>query len=245
MDHVTMGFNFSGRAVIWNGSSATIVSSQFYESGGLRLDATSNEVVNSVFREKDRRAVDRIVSTGGPVRVDASTFFWSEPVCAGCLAPNLGFVTGGTGVFDLHSTAIGSGANYPGAQPLLWGNTATGFTSDNLTWVQPTGTQDAAAIATILPNALTDAPGLNPSFIGGDISDVTPIIGTLPAPGVLIDAVDPGQCPHNPPRPPTSSATRSTARASPPMSSATPVGTPATTNATSAQCKTWPPRRSP
>ena len=195
MDHVTMGFNFSGRAVIWNGSSATIVSSQFYESGGLRLDATSNVVVNSVFREKDRRAVDRIVSTGGPVRVEASTFFWSQPVCDGCLAPNLGFVTGGTGVFDLHSTAIGSGADYPGAQPLLWGNTATGFTSDNLTWVQPTGSQDALAIAAILPNALTAAAGLNPSFIGGDISDITPILSTLSVPGRLIDAIDPGQCP--------------------------------------------------
>ena len=58
-------------------------------------------------------------------------------------------------MFDLHSTAIGSGADYPGAQPLLWGNTGTGFTSDNLTWVQPTGSQDAVAIAAILPNALT------------------------------------------------------------------------------------------
>ena len=64
-----------------------------------------------------------------------------------------------------------------------------------MTWVQPTGSQDAAAISAILPNALTDAAGLNPSFIGGDISDVTPILGTLSVPGRLIDPIDPGQCP--------------------------------------------------
>lgn len=48
MDHVRMSYNFAGRAVIWHGASAKIVSSQFYESGGLWLDATTSEVVNTV-----------------------------------------------------------------------------------------------------------------------------------------------------------------------------------------------------
>ena len=201
MDHVTMSFNFSGRAVIWWGSSAKIVSSQFYESGGFWLDAANSEIVNSAWQTTSQHAVDRIIATKGTVRTDASTFFWSQPKCEGCGAPSLGFATAGTGAFDLHTTAIGSGADYPGnpgAQPLLWGDPLTVFTSDDLTWVQPTGTQNAAAINGILPNALTAAPGLNASFVTslttGAISDVTPLLGTLPPPGTLIDAVSKSSC---------------------------------------------------
>ena len=197
MDHVRMDHNYSGRAVRWNGPSALIVSSQFDESGGIWLDADRSEIVNSSWRSTRQNAVDRIASTASTLRVEASTFFWGQPVCERCLGPSLGFVTAGTGRFDLHSTAIGSGSDYPGAQPLLWGDTSA-FTSDALTWVQPTGAQDAAAINAILPNALTAAPGLNSSFVQavlqGGVSDVTPLLGTVVTPGVLIDAVTSATC---------------------------------------------------
>ena len=198
MDHVTMDYNFSGRAVIWGGATAKIVSSQFYESGGLWLNGANSEIINSVWRTDRQVATDRIISTTGTTRIDASTFYWSQPECSGCASPSLGFATAGAGQFDLHSTAIGAGADYFGAAPLLWGNTATGFASDSMTWVQPTGTQDAAAIGVILPSAITDPPGLNPSFIAsltnGDIADVTPLNGTIATPGVLIDAVANATC---------------------------------------------------
>ena len=198
MDHVTMDYNFSGRAVVWGGASAKIVSSQFYESGGLWLNGANSEIINSVWRTNRQVATDRIISTTGTARIDASTFYWSQPECNACTSPSLGFATAGAGQFDFHSTAIGAGADYPGANPLLWGNTATGFTSDSLTWVQPTGTQDAAAIGVILPNASTDPPGLNPSFVAsltnGDIADVTPLHGTIATPGVLVDAVANATC---------------------------------------------------
>jgi hypothetical protein len=199
MDHVLMDENFSGRAVVWHGSSAKIVSSQFYVSGGFWLDAAASYIVNSVVYIGTTHATDRIVSTVGPVHITASTLYFNEPYCQACDLPNLGLVTDSTGTFDLTTSALGSGADHPDAKPLLWGNTSTGFTSDSLTWVQPSGTQDATAIAAILPNALTAAPGLQASFapglLGGAIGDVTPLLGTLGSPGVLIDAVDPGDCP--------------------------------------------------
>ncbi|MFZ4718149.1 MAG: fibronectin type III domain-containing protein [Ilumatobacteraceae bacterium] len=198
MDHVVMDANFVGRAVYWQGTSAKIASSLFYNSGGLWLDAPSSKVVNSVIWSNSRHATDRIVSTVGTVRFDASTIYFNQPQCDQCALPGLGLVTGGTGTFDLHSTAIGAAADYPNVERLLWGNTATGFTSDNLTWVQPTSAQNAGAINAILPNALTGSPGLTSSFVpgfsGDAVTDVTPLLGTVGTPGVLLDAVDPGDC---------------------------------------------------
>ena len=198
MDSVSMVHNFSGRAVMWSGSSAKIVSSQFYDSGGLWLNGATSQIVNTVWRTGGRSATDRIISTTGTTRIDASTFFWGQPACEGCASPSLGLATAGAGTFDLHSTALGAGADYPGAAPLLWGNTATGFTADDRTWVQPSGTQDAAAITAILPSAMTDPPGLTASFVSsftnGAISDVTPLVGSIATPGVLIDAVAAATC---------------------------------------------------
>lgn len=114
MDDVKMYYNFAGRAVVWRGSSAKIVSSQFYESGGLWLDATSSEVVNTALHADTRYATDRVIATQGHLRTDASTFYWSEPVCDRCAAPSLGFATGSSGTIDLHTTAIGAGANFAG-----------------------------------------------------------------------------------------------------------------------------------
>jgi LPXTG-motif cell wall-anchored protein len=192
MDHVTMDWNFSGRAVYWKGADAKIVNSRFIVSGGLWLDAPASHVVNSLVWSNSQYPTERIVSTVGTVRFDASTIYFNRPECRGCDLPGLGLVTGTNGAFDLNTTAIGAGADFPNSQQLLWGNTA-GFTSDSLTWVQPTSDQDAAAITAILPNALTAGPGLTDSFfvgLSGDVvADVTPLLG-----GVLIDAVDPGNC---------------------------------------------------
>ena len=193
MDRVTMEFNTAGRAIYWHGSSAKIVSSEFFESGGIYLDVPRSDIVNSVLRTTRQHVVDRITSVNGMVRTEASTFVWSFPACDRCGTPGFGFEAGGGGLFDFHTTAIGSGATFSGAQPLLGGNTDQYF-SDALTWVQPTGSQDAAAIATILPTALTDAPGLPTDPFGGYPATVTPLLGTPGAPGVLIDAVENASC---------------------------------------------------
>jgi hypothetical protein len=63
MDHVTMSTNFVGRAVYWQGTSAKIASSQFYDSGGLWLATPTSQVVNSVIWSNSTHATDRIVST--------------------------------------------------------------------------------------------------------------------------------------------------------------------------------------
>ena len=197
MDHVTMGNNFSGRAIAWGGSSAKIVNSQFLESGGFELNAANSDIVNSGWWSHRQEAVDRIISLAGVVRIEASSFFWSWPVCSECSVASLGFATGGSGRFDFHSSAIGSGADIPVAAPLLWGDVSA-FSSDAFTWVQPTGAQDAAAINAILPSALTGPPGLTTSFIGGltgsASADLTPLLGTSGTPGVLIDAIPSATC---------------------------------------------------
>jgi hypothetical protein len=56
-----------------------------------------------------------------------------------------------------------------------------------MTWLQPRGEQNAAAINAILPNALTAPPGLHnfPSFYSNEYyRDITPLV-----PGLLIEAV--------------------------------------------------------
>ncbi|MEI2718163.1 MAG: putative Ig domain-containing protein [Candidatus Nanopelagicales bacterium] len=102
----------------------------------------------------------------------------------------MGFFALGPARFNFSSSAVGANASLAGGGPVLFGNTAA-FTSDALTWVQPTPSQDASALRSILPLVITHPPGLKPDSWnqGPYLSAVTPLLGAPTGPGVLIDAV--------------------------------------------------------
>ena len=199
LDQVLFVENRQGRAVSWFGRSAKIVSSQFPNTGGLYLESDRGQVVNSAFYSAASRsaASDRIYSGKGPVDVKASSFYWEDPSCSNCTVPGMGFLTAGLGTFNLQTTAVGAASDIYGGGPLIYADPSA-FTSDARTWVQATPNQNSAALRAILPNVLTDPPGLTAMALPGDLyeSTLTPLLGTQASPGVLIDAVpdaDPGQ----------------------------------------------------
>lgn len=201
LDRVFLGNNWQSQAVAWGkgagAASVTIVSSKIIDSGGLRLDAATSQIVNTAFFNQDQHPTDRIVTDTGATSIKASSFYWTRPACSGtnCGVNGMGFWTPVAGTFDFATTAIGADETFPNSGPLLFGDT-TKFTSDNRTWVQQTANQPNAEIQAILPQALTTFPGLDPS--GGGLSWVdflTPMLGIEQAPGVLIDAVPDAACP--------------------------------------------------
>lgn len=201
LDRVFLGNNWQSQAVAWGKgagkASVKIVSSKIIESGGLRLDAATTQIVNSAFFDQGQHATDRIVTDEGATTVEASSFYWTQPSCSpgACGVNGMGFWSPMDGTFQFKTTAIGANSLFPNSGPVLFGDT-TKFTSDNLTWVQQTANQSNAELHAILPNALTTFPGLDPS--GGGLSwvdYVTPMLGVQQAPGVLIDTVPDAVCP--------------------------------------------------
>ena len=201
MERVFLGENGQGRAVAWGNyqgtSTVQIVSSKFVDTRGMRLSATTTDIVNSAFYSSNRTSADRVIATQGANRIKASTFYWSTPDCdPACSIPGMGFGVAGSATVDFQSTAIGAWAGYTNSGPLLFGDT-TKFTSDNVTWVQATVNQSNAALQAILPNVLTTVPGLTDQGTPNEwwIDVVTPLLGTAVQPGVLIDAVPNAECP--------------------------------------------------
>lgn len=203
----TIDTNPIPRAIVWGSESSkvTIVSSKIRNSGGLYLSGNV-EIVNSAFVSRGVYPGDRIDFGSGTMKLTASSFNWGQPVSTEGVAQfsrqmGIRAVAGliSTSV-ELNTTAIGANpfpcstcAPVPG---LLVGLTGATFTSDALTWVQPVGLQDAAAINAILPNALTDPPGL-PAVGGAQYSLaylLSPLLGDVITPGVLIDAVPDANC---------------------------------------------------
>ena len=195
MERVFLGENGQGRAVAWGNyqgtSTVMIVSSKIVESGGLRLDATNTDIVNTAFFTHRATSADRVMAFMGVTTVRASTFFWTQPACdSSCAIPGMGFWAPGTGTIALASTAIGAWATYPNSGPLLFGDVAK-FSSDARTWVQQTVNQNNAELVAILPNVMTSVPGLTPIGVGEWWVDVvTPLLGDAVNPGVLIDVID-------------------------------------------------------
>ncbi len=202
LERVFFDGNAQGRAVAWaDGQSAPasvrIVSSKLAESGGLWLDATNSDIVNTAFFTDQSTPAARVVSAAGSTTVEASTFYWGQPVCVGdCGVNGMGFRTAGTGTFAFSSSAIGANAAFRNSGPLLFGD-ASKFSSDDLTWVQQTANQSNARLQMILPFVMTGTPGLTPNGQGGSwIEFVTPLLGTGQSPGVLVDAVADASCPN-------------------------------------------------
>ncbi|MFM2437319.1 MAG: hypothetical protein RLZ55_125, partial [Actinomycetota bacterium] len=143
MDRVFLGDNLQGRAVGWGDvgasqASVKIVSSKIVNSGGLRLGATHSDVVNTIYYTRWQTPADRVVASEGATHVNASSFYWDEPKCTpNCPNTGMGFWIPASGTIDFTSTAIGGWGTYPDSGPLLFGNVQN-FSSDALTWVQPT-----------------------------------------------------------------------------------------------------------
>jgi len=212
LDHAQFGSNNFGRAVAWFGGSAKIVSSLFVNSSGLILNANSTFVVNSAFYEDGvigrqplgRQApANRIVSGMGHTLIQASSFYWVDPTCAACADKGMGlWITGLAAAVDFDSSAIGTQLILADTGPLLLGYNGTGgrsngFHSDALTWVQPTANQDAAALQAVLPSVMTNPPGLISDVMASVLpypAVLTPLLGTINIPGVLLDAVANAQC---------------------------------------------------
>lgn len=187
-----LAYNFSGAAIDWDGD-ADIVSSRFINSGGVFVSGGTGRIVNSaLLMEGNSDAVDRIAArAGATVDFSASTANWEYPSCTKptqCGPSGMGLWADG-GTFVLSGSAVGGG-DYPDTGPLLRATNGGTFTSDDKTWVQPTGQQDATAINAVLPQALTQLPGLNPvPLVVRWPASVTPLLGTPSSPGVLLDAI--------------------------------------------------------
>ncbi|MCB9411727.1 MAG: fibronectin type III domain-containing protein [Actinobacteria bacterium] len=189
----TLYSNDTGGGITWSGDT-TIVNSRFEDTGGLYATNGQAKVVNSAWSASvlsGNKPESRLVAgVGSILDLTASTATWQDPVCTdptSCGPAGLGLWADG-GEIGLRSSAIG-GADGAGSGPLLQLTNFGTMTSDEFTWVQPTASQDAAAIGTILPTALTAPPGL-PTAVPTYWPDVvTPLLGSPSTPGVLIDAV--------------------------------------------------------
>ncbi len=211
LDHVLFERNDFGRAVTWSGGLATIVSSQFVNSGGFIFNADNTSMVNSALFVNgsigrvpaSQTPANRIRADRGYTLIQASTLYWDNPTCAACTDKGMGlWITGPAARVDFDSSAIGTQLILADTGPLLLGYNGTGgrsngFHSDALTWVQPTANQDAAALQAVLPSVLTNPPGLISDVMASVLpytSVLTPRLGTPSLPGLLLDAVANAQC---------------------------------------------------
>lgn len=193
-------YNINNRGqylVFWNGqtgSEINIVSSRFMLSGGIFIDgnvSTSN-IVNSSYVNEDTSIPttwDRIVNNAiGDMNIIASTFMWNSNVCSTCQDY---LIESKVGKINFIESAVG--INYPGSATdnlKTLGGTGAGFTAGINTWIQPTTSQDAAALKTITsePNLLIGADAFNTPITSSstyfDIELITPNVS-----GDLIDRI--------------------------------------------------------
>lgn len=176
LDHVLFERNDFGRAVTWSGGSTKIVSSQFVNSGGFILNADTTSLVNSALFVNgnfgrvpaSHAPTNRIMTDRGDILIQASTLYWDNPTCAACTTKGMGFwITTPAAAVTFLSSAIGTQTALADSGPLLLGYNGAGGLSNGfrsaLTWVQPTANQDATALNAVLPNVMTDPPGLIPT----------------------------------------------------------------------------------
>ena len=194
MENVTIGDTLGSphaASILWGGGSVKVVSSSFLDSNGFWLINSTMDFVNSVFQSYDFGVAyfseNIILNNGSVFTSEASTFYWESIGCTNCnvtqgsgsgATEGLGFVgypsSYGTPSVSFKSTALGS-IDAPEPLQKLWGDPQV-FSSDVYTWIQPTAGQDAAALATIVPNASTAAPGLTTQYNANYLEQRRPII---------------------------------------------------------------------
>ncbi len=212
MDRVTME-EFVGdhaTAIRWVDGTVKIVNSQMVSSHGIWLNNAAMDFVNSTYLVGPAGVLfnDNFLIDKSTVKFQASTFWWGltgDPCDR--TRPGSQCAPKVTGFYAVHpadvpvensgsnirfeGSAIGAYAFGTATHPdpswaVLMGDPSQ-YNSDAMTWFQPRGEQNAAAINAILPNALTALPGLHdfPSFYSNEYyRDITPLV-----PGVLIEAV--------------------------------------------------------
>lgn len=192
-------------------SRTDIVSSSFAKvAGGFWVDGAGStlNLVNTVWellpREPDARAEQGIFSagSGSSLNIEASTlrfgrgYFCDPPCVFDDLGAGLLWATQG-GHLSLKSTVIGG--SFPGAAQLntIVVDADSTFSYDNVTWIQPTSKQDAAALQTLDSGntVLTAPPGITSSATSGSLVDaVSPIVEESGTPGVLLEIVANANC---------------------------------------------------
>ena len=195
----------SGDGAIQWGGTANIVSTTVVRSNGINLVGGTMDIVNSVVQLGDDPAnYNRIQAFSGTMNFIASTVSILDPLrCESCYwtdgAP-FGTYPGASVNFTQSAVGVGvTTAAASGETAKVLGGTGT-YTADSNTWIQPIADQDASALETLTgqPGLLTDAPGLPTGPTVSDStypSSVTPLLGTVPTPGVLIDVIASSDCP--------------------------------------------------
>ncbi len=183
----------SGKAAIqWSGT-ANIVSSQFRGSGWINTPGGSANIVNSLF-VSDIGFDDfaRIyASDNAVVDIQASTFYASVLACdRACLADTGALIANAGATINVRESAVGVGLPADIGN-LLRTNGGGGITADVFTWMQSVQSQDSATLQSFTgqPGLLTDPPGLPNTLVPVIPGSVTPLLGSAPMPGVLIDAI--------------------------------------------------------
>ncbi|MCP4828698.1 MAG: fibronectin type III domain-containing protein [Proteobacteria bacterium] len=188
-------FRSALNAVQWGGD-ANIVSSQFVFSGWVNAyGAGTMNIFNSAFQSRTSPAEgDSIRASGNAVinLVASSLSTVSSDCLLGCVSGIGSVVAVGGATISFEESAFGVGL--PDAtEQILRVDTGGSITADSDTWIQPVTVQNAddLKIITNQPSLLTDPPGLPNVVAGPDLfpQAVTPLLGTMPMPGVLIDAI--------------------------------------------------------
>jgi hypothetical protein len=193
-----MAYNRTNGAILWNGK-ARIVSSQIIDSGGVSVSEGDSSFVNSIFYLSKSKAFPSdlvTVATRGRLAVEGSSLTSFIDGCASTCPFGLNslmfHVVGGSLSFE--GSAVGNTAERTETAPLFQTSSGGSVSADGLTWMQPTALQDAAALRTLTGQAglLTAAPGLLEN--GNELIDtypapLSPLLGSVATPGVLIDAI--------------------------------------------------------
>ncbi|WP_288954555.1 fibronectin type III domain-containing protein [uncultured Polaribacter sp.] len=189
-------------AINWEGSSsavANIVSSRFLGAGGLKISGgTTTNIVNSTFVLSDGLSVlnygERIWNnSNGAMNFIASSIRFNGNECnleCSSYSVNSLIHNSSSGSLNFKESAIGF--NFPSTTgTILLTLEGSNITADGATWIEPSVSQDAAALKTITsqPNLLTDLNGFEPqvntSIAFLDAEFVKPAF-----PGELIDVIN-------------------------------------------------------
>jgi len=193
------------------GSKLNIVSSRFYQSGGIEtFGAVETNIVNSIWTNKATlipSISDRIINnSSGDMNIIASSIMWNTNQCDGLCGASMDNQTSlieirAEGDINFLQSAVGFNFDpSTGAPALLTLGVATGgtatkgvFTADEYTYIEPTTIQDAAALNTLVTTPPSTSLLTGVGFIRGVVPttgiDTDVALVTPAADGELIDPI--------------------------------------------------------
>lgn len=201
LKRVLMADNRSGAAVNADGSgNSSIVSSRLVASGGVAAlrGATVNVVNTAIVRGSFSTSVwDQLYSAGAGSRLNFIASSYGQ-LTNGCqfqsrtCEPSTLLAQNG-GVVNLEASAVGVAVDTLATLDLIGADTGGTLVADAKTWIQATPAQNAAAIAALLPAALTATPGL--PTVGAGFTNIGEALVVPVNPGQLINAIADSACP--------------------------------------------------